>query len=158
MYQIFYFVQSFTFSRFQLQLIISFPYKANYRCCSPLCSRVESLASGNSESVRVASDALSDAEVGVAGAVGESERPLRARRRPLPLLDPLPLPEPYGCSRPRPEIVPHYTILARVYHWYPLFRGRRKNRLRDKQRSETSLQKDSKQTNFLFKISRAKPS
>ncbi|KAL4707464.1 hypothetical protein ACJJTC_000108 [Scirpophaga incertulas] len=64
---------------------------------------VESLASGSSESVSVASEALSDADVGVVGAVGESDRPrLRARRRPLPVLEPLPLPEPYGWSRPRP--------------------------------------------------------
>lgn len=71
----------------------------------PFCtSRVESLAKGSSESVKVASDALSDAEVGVVGAVGESERPrLRERRRPLPL-EPL-LPEPYGCSRPRPKTI-----------------------------------------------------
>lgn len=62
---------------------------------SPFCtSSVESLAKGSSESVNVASDALSDADVGVVGAVGESERPRRVRRRPLPLLEPLP--EPYG--------------------------------------------------------------
>lgn len=79
--------------------------KANYDVHNnlPFCTRrVESLAKGSSESVKVASDALSDAEVGVVGAVGESERPrLRERRRPLPL-EPL-LPEPYGCSRPRPR-------------------------------------------------------
>ncbi|GBP07383.1 hypothetical protein EVAR_4760_1 [Eumeta japonica] len=59
----------------------------------PLCtSSVESRARASSESVRVASEALSS---------GESDRP----GAPEPL--PEPEPEPYACSRPRPAPTHH---------------------------------------------------